>query len=262
VSQESRFLEVPPADLLGPLSIQEMRDSPELYGYLSDYREAGPLNLTLTVVSVAPRIIAIDGFLSEAEADYITALANNKTLQRSTTGMSGKDSHVSDVRTSRTTWLSRHSSPIMNAIIRRGADALQIDEAMMRSRLPDEKPDVPFKNSINEDLQIVHYSVGQQYTAHHDFGYPDTRSNAPSRSINLCLYLNDVEAGGETSFPHWRNAEATDSIKAVPKKGKAMIFYMKNPDGNLDALSQHAALPVMKGEKWFANLWSWDPQRL
>jgi prolyl 4-hydroxylase len=41
-----------------------------------------------------------------------------------------------------------------------------------------------------------------------------------------------------------------------------MIFFMLNPDGNLDDLTQHAALPVLEGEKWFANLWIHDPIRL
>ena len=84
-----------------------------------------------------------------------------KNLVRSTTGMSGKDSHVSTVRTSRTTWLPRHSSPIMDAIIKRGADVLKIDEALMRHRLDDEYPDLPNSLPINEDLQIVHYNKGQ-----------------------------------------------------------------------------------------------------
>jgi hypothetical protein len=34
---------------------------------------------------------------------------------------------------------------------------------------------------------------------------------------------------------------------------QAMIFYMKLPDGNLDDLSQHAAMPVIEGEKWFGT---------
>ena len=108
---------------------------------------------------------------------------------------------------------------------------------------------VEARGSITEDLQLVHYDVGEQYTSHHDFGYPDSRPNAPSRSINLCMYLNEGMRGGETAFPRWRNAHTTDGIKAVPQKGKAMIFYMKNPDGNLDDLSQHAAMPVLEGEK-------------
>jgi prolyl 4-hydroxylase len=108
---------------------------------------------------------------------------------------------------------------------------------------------------INEDLQIVHYNVGEQYTAHHDFGYPKNIHDKSTRSINLCMYLNDVPAGGETSFPRWRNGETVNALNVKPEKGKAVIFYMIKPDGNLDDLTQHAALPVIEGEKYFANLW-------
>lgn len=154
-------------------------------------------------------------------------------------------------------------SPIMDAIIKRGADVLKIDEKMFRQRFPEENLSYsPHPTgSISEDLQIVHYLQGQQYTAHHDFGYSNSGPHAPSRSINLCMYLNEGMVGGETAFPRWRNAETDQGVKAVPQKGKAMIFYMKNPDGNLDDLSQHAAMPVLEGEKWFANLWTWDPFR-
>lgn len=70
------------------------------------------------------------------------------------------------------------------------------------------------------------------------------------------MYLNDVPAGGETAFPRWRNAETDQPIAVRPEKGKAMIFYMVNPDGNLDDLTQHAAQPVLDPyEKYFANLW-------
>lgn len=201
-------------------------------------------------------------FLSIGHFDSILDLALKKNLHRSTTGMRGDSASVSSVRTSRTTWLPRQSSPIMDAILRRGADVLKIDEAMFRSRDQDEMNSyTSSKNAINEDLQIVHYDQGQQYTAHHDFGYPDARPNSPSRSINLCLYLNEGMEGGETAFPRARNGDHVDGIAATPEKGKAMIFYMKNPDGNLDDLSQHAAMPVVEGEKWFANLWTWDPYK-
>jgi prolyl 4-hydroxylase len=262
-TQETHFVELPPSGFLFEQSIADMKRKNSTSVPLRAWREdQDTLNLTLTVISVAPRIIQIDNFLSDVEVDHILDLAQRKTMHRSTTGMGSKDSHVSDVRTSRTTWLPRFKSPIMNAIFRRGADVLKIDEALMRHRLSDENfPGVPGTKPINEDLQIVHYGQGQQYTAHHDFGYPDSRPNAPSRSINLCMYLNEGMVGGETAFPRWRNAETSDAVKAVPEKGKAMIFYMKLPDGNLDDLSQHAAMPVVEGEKWFANLW-YVPRRL
>ncbi|KAL3799847.1 hypothetical protein ACHAWO_009968 [Cyclotella atomus] len=86
--------------------------------------------------------------------------------------------------------------------------------------------------------------------SHHDFGYDRMSSvHQPSRSINVLLYLNDVEEGGETSFPRWFNAETTGGLDVKPEKGKAVLFYMLLPDGNSDDLSQHAALPVIKGEK-------------
>lgn len=262
-TKETHIIKHPPADRLSTLSISEMKRDNATSLPLREWREdADELNLTLTVISVAPRILQIDGFLSDVEVDHILDLALHKDLRRSTTGSSGNDSHVSNVRTSKTTWLPRHSTLIMDAIIRRGADVLKIDEALMRHRLGNEGfSDIPHRKPINEDLQIVHYGVGQQYTAHHDFGYPDTRPNSPSRSINLCMYLNEGIVGGETAFPRWRNSETDDAVKVVPEKGKAVIFYMRLPDGNLDDLSQHAAMPVIEGEKWFANLWTWDPYR-
>jgi prolyl 4-hydroxylase len=65
--------------------------------------------------------------------------------------------------------------------------------------------------------------------------------------------------GGETSFPRWANAETSDQLKITPKKGQAALFYSFLPDGNMDDLSQHAALPIRKGDKWLTNLWVWDP---
>jgi prolyl 4-hydroxylase len=125
---------------------------------------------------------------------------------------------------------------------------------------------------------------------HHDFGYAridDTHQSA--RFATLLLYLNEPEAGGETSFPRWQNAEVNlvsccfrskhsnrialfhshsfsfalrfalhnfksfDQLKVPPESGKAVLFYSQLPDGNLDDFSHHAALPVKKGEKWLVS---------
>jgi prolyl 4-hydroxylase len=221
-SKETHFLELPPESLLRSLTLDDMkRANASTTTPLVDYRISEDImNFSLTVVSVAPRILQIDNFLSDVEVDHVLDLAGKKNLQRSTTGMGSSDSHVSTTRTSSTTWLPRHSSPILDAIIRRAADVLKIDEALMRGRSKDERPDVPFHGAINEDIQIVHYRQGQEYTAHHDFGYPGTTPNSPSRSINLCMYLNEGMVGGETAFPRHRNAETDDGLKVVPKRGK------------------------------------------
>lgn len=250
---ETHFVVDPPKEEMYRLSIPEMRESE-----LQEYRKPGVMNMTIKALSCAPRAFEIRNFLSDAEVDHILHVINTKNLERSTTA-----GHKSETRTSRTTWIPRFTDPILNAVIRRAADALRLDEALLRHRVEGEYDELPNKAPLNEDLQIVHYDRGQQYTAHHDFSFPLAgQPESPTRSINLCMYLNDVEAGGETSFPRWRNGETTGALNVKPEKGKAMIFFMTTPDGNLDDLTQHAALPVLKGEKWFANLWIHDPIRL
>lgn len=255
-TRETQFMELPPADKMHELSSSGMRRSKEDPIALSEYRAQGLMNITIRALSCAPRAFEIRNFLSDLEVDHILELVRQRDLERSTT-----NGHLSSTRTSSTTWLPRNSDPILDAVFRRVADVLRIDEALLRDRDADELKDFPTPRRINEDLQIVHYDVGQEYQAHHDFSMPKETPDSPSRSINLCLYLNDVAKGGETSFPRWRNAETGESIKVKPEKGKAMIFYMVNPDGNLDDLTQHAALPVIEGEKYFANLWIHDPVR-
>lgn len=260
---ETQFVEAPPTELLHKLSIEDMRDSDRRDDIgLPQYRAPGVMNITIKAMSCAPRAFEIQNFLSDVEADHILDVVAHKNLIRSTTA-----GETSSTRTSRNTWVSRHTDPILNAVFRRAADVLRLEESLLRHRDPDETVMEGTREGlgtspINEDLQVVHYAKGQEYTAHHDFGYPTGEKDSPSRSINLCMYLNTTPKGGQTSFPRWRNGETSESLDVRPEKGKAMIFFMVNPDGNLDDLTHHAALPVLEGEKYFANLWIHDPIRL
>ena len=249
-TKETQFVALPPADQLQPLRKGEMRRTVDALLPYAEYRAPGEMNITIKALSCAPRIFEMKKFLSDAEVDHIIDIVNKQSLDRSTT-----NGHESETRTSSTTWIPRESDPVLDTVFRRAADVLRMDEALLRDRASDERPDVPTRRSINEQLQIVHYGKSQEYTAHHDFSYPTGLPDSPSRSINLCMYLNDTPQGGHTSFPRWRNGETGGPINVKPEKGKALIFYMVNPDGNLDDLSQHAALPVVEGEKYFANLW-------
>jgi len=166
-----------------------------------------------------------------------------------------------DTRTSLNTWLYREHDTIIDAIYRRAADLLRIDEALLRPRSPEEHPNLSNTRSLAEAMQLVHYEVGQQYTAHHDFGYGNAmKTNQPARFATLLLYLNEGMEGGETQFPRWRNAHTGRGLDVEPVAGKAVLFYSQLPDGNMDDWSLHAALPVRKGEKWLMNLWVWDPE--
>lgn len=265
-TKETRFVELPPEDMLYQVSEEDMRrrsNTTEHHVPLHQYREDKPaMNLTLTALSCAPRIFEIKNFLSDVEADHILDAAMRKNLDLSTTGSAGSAKADTATRTSTNTWVNREESPIIDAVYRRAADVLRMDEALLRRRDAHEHPELGVKHSIAEPLQLVHYDPTQQYTAHHDFGFPQNKHpDNPSRSANLLLYLNGGMKGGETSFPRWLNGETSAPLNVKPEKGKAVLFYMVQPDGNLDDLTQHAALPVIEGEKWLANLWVWDPFR-
>jgi len=66
---ETQFTTLPPPEALHPLSIPEMQRHDKTDIALPQYRAHGPWNITLTVVSVAPRILQIDNFLSDVEVD-------------------------------------------------------------------------------------------------------------------------------------------------------------------------------------------------
>mmetsp|Transcript_25348 Transcript_25348/g.50790 ORF Transcript_25348/g.50790 Transcript_25348/m.50790 type:complete len:506 (+) Transcript_25348:139-1656(+) len=267
-TRETHFVEHPQLEELSPIKKTEGRkrvlrdDEPRL---LQQYRTQEPyLNMTLKVLSCAPRAFEINNFLSQTEVDHIMYLTTGMELHRSTTA--GEETgterdQTRNTRTSLNTWVYREKDQIIDTIYRRAADLLRIDEALMRPRSNDEYPKMGSKGSIAEALQLVHYDVGQEYTAHHDFGYSNMFSSPkqPQRFATVLLYLNEPEEGGETEFPRWVNAETREGLAVEPQIGKAVLFYSQLGDGNMDDWSHHAALPVKKGEKWLMNLWVWDP---
>ena len=105
-----------------------------------------------------------------------------------------------------------------------------------------------------EGLQVLRYRPGAQSTPHFDFLIPSNATNEASltrsgqRISSLVIYLNDVIAGGETTFP-----EAGLSVS--PRKGNAVYFEYSNSLNQLDYKSLHAGAPVIEGEKWAVTKW-------
>jgi prolyl 4-hydroxylase len=237
---------------------------------LPDYRVAGEsssssssssfqtMNMTLKVLSCAPRVFEIANFLSPTEVQHVLDITQAKTLKDSSTGAG--TGHTN--RRSQNTWIFREESPIMDSIYRRAADLLRIDEGLLRDHTGQ---DANTGSTIEqptaaEPLQVLHYTPGQEYKTHVDFAYPRVDDPLqPTRFATLLLYLNEGMQGGETTFPRWMNAETSGDLRIKPELGKAVLFYSQLPDGNMDELSQHAALPVQTSEKYLANMWIWDP---
>ncbi|XP_055069353.2 transmembrane prolyl 4-hydroxylase [Misgurnus anguillicaudatus] len=148
---------------------------------------------------------------------------------------------------------------------------------------------------LSEPLQVVRYDKGGHYHAHHDSGpvYPETActhtrlaANTTSpfqtscRYITVLFYLNNVEEGGETTFPVADNRTYEEAsliqndvdlldtrkhcdkgnLRVKPTKGTAVFWYNYLSDGRgwvgeQDEYSLHGGCVVTRGTKWVANNW-------
>ncbi|RKP47889.1 2OG-Fe(II) oxygenase [Cohnella endophytica] len=171
-----------------------------------------------------PLILILENVLSSVECDALVDLAKNR-LERAKIG---KSHVVSEIRTSSSMFFEESENELIQKIETRVSDLMNI----------------PISHA--EPLQILHYNVGDQYQPHFDYF---TSANVVNNRIStLVMYLNDVEAGGETHFPSLR-------LSVTPKKGSAVYFEYFYSDHLLNEHTLHAGNPVVVGEKWVATQW-------
>ena len=109
-------------------------------------------------------------------------------------------------------------------------------------------------NNYMEQLQVVKYPENGYFNHHYD-ACTDTsdicegmnKGKGP-RLLTFIIYLNDDFISGDTDFP-------VLNIKIKPEKGKGVLFYNTDNQGNILKESIHAGLPVKNGYKWIANKW-------
>ena len=105
-----------------------------------------------------------------------------------------------------------------------------------------------------EGLQVLRYGVGGEYRPHFYYFPPEQPGSASrlatggQRVATLVIYLNEVAAGGETTFP-------AAGIAVTARRGSAVYFRYLNGQRQLDPLTLHAGTPVIQGEKWILTQW-------
>lgn len=105
-----------------------------------------------------------------------------------------------------------------------------------------------------EPFAVLCYQVGQQYKPHRDYfvsqGNRDELVNGRGgqRESTIFVYLNNVEAGGETDFPLLHACVS-------PEQGKAVKFLNLDAAGEPNKATLHAGKPVLRGEKWLLTVW-------
>eukprot|EP01084_Bolivina_argentea_P181574 313583_1 len=249
----------------------------------------GPQGLPrLITLSTSPKVYLLEKFFSEEEGEQIVQSAKDETeaafkLKRSEVGTKGNLNSL--YRTSYNAFIS--NTDISVRIQKRifsflglgkyeptWADGLQV----LRYN-PSE--------AYSEHLDYLDSEDG------HDF---DTAKQGTNRFATVILYFNDVESGGETCFAlssevpaglpsddevlkslregdmkesgikrdSWEEKLAVTCrthLAVKPEQGRAVLFYDQLPNGEVDEASLHGACPVLKGQKWAANLWVWNGPR-
>jgi len=183
-----------------------------------------------------PVVALFDNLMDPAECDQLIELARVKLKRSAIVDPITGEHKVIDNRSSYGTYFTLNENDFIARLDRRIADLMHW----------------PLENG--EGLQILHYPVGGEYRPHFDYFPPDDPGSAShlarggQRVSTLVMYLNDVEEGGQTTFP-------SIHLAVTPKKGAATYFEYVNATGQLDALSLHAGEPVLRGEKWIATKW-------
>lgn len=109
--------------------------------------------------------------------------------------------------------------------------------------------------SHQETLTIIRYRQYEEYKRHHDFftnaevDIQHILQNGGDRIATVLICLQEPEEGGETNFPLL-------DITLKQEVCSATIWLNGAPDGSeLYQETEHAGLPVLKGEKWMMTCW-------
>lgn len=202
---------------------------------LSHWVEAGDRQVRKTMSLGSLEVALYDEFLSEEEMEHIKKQSEPK-LQRSRVVGPNMSNLEVPIRTSDGTFFDVGQDPTLLAVERRIAAVTGI----------------PVEHG--EGLQVLRYQGTQEYRPHFDFFEPQSPDDARkiqfggNRTGTMILYLSDVEEGGSTYFPQLK-------LSIHPKKGSALWFAYMGADGAPDMRSEHAGLPVIRGEKWIATKW-------
>ena len=230
----------------------------------------------MKTISADPRVFEIENFITNEECDELIA-ASRANIKRSTTGI-GKGMKNSK-RTSENAF--DDSSEVALRLKRRAFQLLRIE----------------WNKHMADGLQVLRYSKTQAYNPHTDFfsggnsdDYNwDPAQNGTNRFATILLYLTDVELGGETVFPlaaglkptadgappglaaealselaGWELQMASvcaTKLAVKPVRAGAILFYSQDTSGQLLTSSLHGGCPVIRGDKWAANLWVWNGDR-
>jgi hypothetical protein len=190
----------------------------------------------LRPVHSAPRIFVCEAFLSPEMCDWLVARAKTKIGPARIFDASA-GSQIDAARSNSAAEFSFVEMDIALALVRARISALT---GLVARGF--------------ENIQVLHYAVGQRFAPHYDFLDPrqpriaETIAQGGQREATFLVYLNDDFDAAETAFLKldWRYRG---------RKGDALLFWNTDADGAPDMASLHAGLAPTRGEKWLLSQW-------
>lgn len=227
-----RFISTSSDERLVGRSLQGSPDVPEAIQHQFTI-EGHTVKKRMTLSSL--NCVIFDHVLTDEECEYIKTQSASK-MQRSAVVGKNFSNVETRIRSSSGTFFNRGADDVIARIERRVATLTGT------------------KVENGEGLQILHYAYAQEYQPHFDFFEPQTETEyqmiagTGNRMGTMIFYLNEPEEGGSTYFPQMK-------LSVHPNKGSALWFTYLGADQVPDRRSEHAGLPVIKGEKWIATKW-------
>ena len=176
------------------------------------------------------QVYEIPDLLTGEECDAMIEVIDG-SLRKSTTTRG-----PADYRTSRTCGLRRAAPETIVDIDQRLAGLIGCDVA------------------FSEPIQGQRYDPGEYFKGHTDWFASGTKEygtytkTGGQRTWTVMIYLNDVEAGGETRFEKIGRAFR-------PVKGLGVAWNNLGVDGVGNCATFHEAMPVTRGRKYIITKW-------
>lgn len=189
------------------------------------------------VLSSDPLILTIDDFVTEEEARYLI-VAGNRAMKPSTIVCDKPEGCVDP---------------------RRSSQSAQLGEDRLAEPIRQRAREFSGLRTC-ETIQIVRYTVGQEFKPHLDAfdastkaGQREIRSGGGQRAATFLVYLNEPEAGGATVFPKV-------GLSVLPKACMAVYWRHQVPGTTrVDDRMLHGGAPVTSGTKYACNIWLRQP---
>ena len=203
---------------------------------LDNGEKNGEKKVEIKKLSDEPKVFVIDNFITNEECEHFINISKPNLMQALVSN--DKTGFVSQGRTGKNYWIPHSVDKVTKEVGERIAKQVG----------------VPLNTS--EQYQVIYYGKTEEYRQHYDSWEHDGSEKSKrcmryggQRMYTALCYLNDVEEGGHTRFTKL-------NIKVEAKKGRLLIFHNVYEGSNKKHfLSEHAGMPVLKGEKWAFNLW-------